>query len=198
MPKSDAYPHIDAPSRAQLRAWLAEHHTQDTGVWLVRWRKHTGDKHLPWPDLVEELLCWGWIDSQVKKLDQDRSLQLISPRRPGSIWSGINKAHVARALEKGIMQPAGLAKIEAAKADGSWTVLDDVEALVHPPDLIAALDADPVAKGHYETFPDSVVKGILWWIKSAKRPATRAKRISETVRLAAMNVRATTPEAKGR
>ncbi|MCB9760959.1 MAG: YdeI/OmpD-associated family protein [Alphaproteobacteria bacterium] len=183
-------PLIDRPSRALLRAWLEEHHTRDEGVWLVRYKKHTGERYVPHGQIAAELLCWGWIDSQVCSMDADRSRIFISPRRPGSIWSAVNKAHVERELAAGRMAPPGLAKIEAAKVDGSWTLLDDVEALIVPDDLAAALDGCPPARANYEAFPDSAKKAILWWIKSAKRPTTRASRVATAAEKAARGERA--------
>lgn len=189
----DDYPRVEIDSREALRAWLAQNHERTDGVWLVTYKKHCGDRHVPYDAVVEEVLCFGWIDSLPRKLDADRTMLFLSPRRPGSPWSGVNKKRIAALSNAGRIAPAGQAKIDAAVADGSWTLLDDVEDLVIPNDLAAALDAEPGARRHFEAFPDSSKKGILWWIKSAKRDATRAKRIRETATLAAQNVRANHP-----
>ena len=117
----------------------------------------------------------------------------ISPRRKGSPWSLLNKSRVEALLAAGLMTDAGMALIEQAKTDGTWTIYDEVEELIIPPDLATALDAKPQAKQHFTAFSDSSKKGILWWIKSAKRPATRQKRIDETVDLAAQNIKANHP-----
>ncbi len=113
--------------------------------------------------------------------------------KPGSIWAKSNKARVERLIAQGLMRPEGLAKIEAAKADGSWNALDEVEALTLPDDLREALANNIDARRHFEAFPPGSQKMILYWIVSAKRPETRAKRIAETVRLAAQNIRANQP-----
>jgi uncharacterized protein YdeI (YjbR/CyaY-like superfamily) len=140
---------------------------------------------LTYDEAVEEALCFGWIDSVVNRLDGDRFKQLVTPRRPGSAWARSNKARVERLLEQGLMEPAGLAAVEAAKADGSWSALDDVEDLVVPDDLAAALAAEPAAARYFYGLSDSARKLSLYWIASAKRPETRAKRIEQTARNAA-------------
>jgi uncharacterized protein YdeI (YjbR/CyaY-like superfamily) len=139
---------------------------------------------------VEEALCFGWIDSKPRSLDEDRSMLWFAPRKAGTGWSRLNKARVARAIESGRMMPAGLAKIEAAKRDGSWTALDAVEALTLPADLQQALAQYAAAKSYFDQFPRSVKRSILEWISNAKTAATREKRVVETARLAAVNERA--------
>ena len=119
----------------------------------------------------------------------------VCPRRPKSPWSRVNKRHIEALLAADLMHPAGLRQIEQAKADGSWSVYDEVEDLIIPPDLAAALADNPAAQANFAAFSDSSTKGILWWIKSAKRPATRQKRIAETVRLAADNIKANHPRS---
>lgn len=114
----------------------------------------------------------------------------FAPRKSGTGWSKLNKERVERLIAQGLMLPAGLAKVEAAKRDGSWTALDAIEALEIPPDLDKALSEQPEAKQHFEAFPRSVKRGILEWIAAAKKPETRAKRIAETAQLAAQNLRA--------
>ena len=184
---------VQVTARAQWRAWLSENYTQADGIWLVTFKKHCGDRYVSYDAIVEEALCFGWVDSLPRKLDGDRTMLYISPRRQGSPWSRLNKQRVAKLLEQGLMTTAGQAKIDQAKADGSWTVYDEVEDLIIPADLAAALEANPTAKAYFQAFSDSAKKGILWWIKSAKRAATRQKRIDETVRLAAQNLKANQP-----
>lgn len=188
MPDADL-PEVTPASRAALRAWLAEHHASATGAWLVYFKKATGRPTVTYDEAVEELLCFGWIDSKVRPIDAERYSQLVTPRKPGSVWSALNKRRVASLTEQGLLMPAGLAKIEAAQADGSWTSLDAVEALEVPADLRAALDAVPTAAGHYAAFSPTSRKLILMWVTSAKRPETRRKRIEETVTAAAKGVR---------
>lgn len=177
-------------TRADWRAWLAANHTRPDGVWLVTFKKATGRPRVEYGDAVEEALCFGWVDSKPGKLDADRSLLWFAPRKPGSGWSKPNKDRVERLTAAGLMTPAGLAKVDAAKRDGTWAMLDAVEALEIPPDLAAALAAAPPAADHFAAFPRSAKRGILEWIVQAKRPETRAKRVAETARLAATNERA--------
>ena len=177
-------------TRAEWRAWLAANHARSRGVWLVTWKKATGRPRLHYEEAVEEALCVGWIDSLVRGLDDDRARLLYTPRRAGSAWSRPNKLRVDRLIEAGLMTPAGLAVVEAARADGSWSRLDEVEDLIEPPDLVAALEADPAARRNWDAFPPSARKAMLWWIIDARRPETRARRIEETARLAAQGVRA--------
>lgn len=176
---------VEITSRADLRAWLTANHSRPDTVWLVTYKKHVADKYVPWGEIVQEALCFGWIDSKVQRVDENRKRQLFSPRRPGSIWSRINKEHVARLEAEGRMTDAGRAVIERAKADGSWVFLDDIEALVEPDDLRAALDADPVARATWDGWRQGARKQVLYQLKSAKRPATRGRRLAKFVDLAA-------------
>lgn len=176
----DGRPRVEVLSRAALRSWLAAHHDSAAGAWLVTHKK-ASPHYLPYGELVQELLCWGWIDSTAQRVDAERTAHWICPRRKGSHWSAVNKQHLARIAEAGTMMPPGQAVIDAAVADGSWTLLDDVEARIEPDDLRAALDAVPAARSHYNALSASAQKAALWWIKSAKRPATRARRIAAVV-----------------
>ena len=186
----DDYQRVEVTSRAQWRGWLAENHQQSVSIWLVTYKKHAGATYLSYDAVVEEALCFGWIDSVPRKLDADRTMLLLSPRRAKSPWSKLNKERVAKMAAAGQMTAAGDAKIEQAKADGSWTFLDDVEALVIPPDLAAALAANGRAKELFEAFSPSSKRGILQWIKTAKRAETRQKRIEKTAAMAAENKKA--------
>ncbi|MGG6293215.1 YdeI/OmpD-associated family protein [Leptolyngbya sp. AN02str] len=181
---------VHPQSRAEWRAWLAENHTRTEGVWLISYKKATGKPRFEYDEAVEEALCFGWIDSKPNSLDEERSLLWFAPRKRGTGWSKPNKERVERLLAAGLMAEAGMAKVEAAKQDGSWTALDAIEALEIPPDLAEALAAYPPAQQNFEAFPRSVKRGILEWIATAKKPETRAKRIDETARLAAENQRA--------
>jgi uncharacterized protein YdeI (YjbR/CyaY-like superfamily) len=181
---------VHPKTRAQWRQWLASNHTRDEGVWLISYKKATGKPRVEYDEAVEEALCFGWIDSKAGKLDQERSRRYFAPRKPGTGWSKSNKERVEKLIQAGLMQPAGLAKVEAAKGDGWWNALDRVEALEIPPDLEQALSTNGAARQYWEAFPRSVKRGILEWILNAKKPETRAKRIEETARLAAVNKRA--------
>lgn len=181
---------IEPVHRPVLRAWLAENHSTSGGVWLANCKKTTGKPRLEYTEIVEELLCFGWIDSKPNPLDDERSLLWISPRKQRSGWSRINKERVERLEREGLMTEAGRAAIEAAKGNGAWTALDAVERLEIPEDLAAALAANADAASFFDAFPPSSKKIILTWITSAKRPETRERRVAETVELAARNVRA--------
>ena len=171
---------VQVESRAELRAWLESNCMRSEGIWLTMFKKHVHDKHVSWGEVVEEALCFGWIDSLPRKLDADRSMLLLSPRRPGSPWSRLNKQRVEKLLTAGKMTPQGLAVIERAKQEGTWTLYDEIEDLVIPDDLAAALEQDGTAARNFYAFSDSSKKGILWWFRSAKQPATRQTRITET------------------
>ena len=179
--REDEFPQVEITSRADWRDWLAANHDTSTGIWLLVYKKHCGDRHVPWPEVVKEAICWGWIDSRTRRLDEDRVSLRVTPRKRGSIWSATNKRHIVELEEAGLIQPAGQALIDAAKADGSWTFLDDVEALIEPDDLVAALDAEPAARASWDGTTRSVRKRALYWIKTAKRAPTRAGRIAKVV-----------------
>ena len=181
---------IHPKTRAAWRAWLEQHHTRSDGVWLVSYKKATGKARFDYDEAVEEALCFGWIDSKPNKLDDERAMLWFAPRKVGTGWSRLNKARAEKMIAAGQMTPAGLAKIEAAKQDGSWGALDAIEELTIPPDLDLALNANPIAAQYFQAFPRSVKRAILEWITNAKKPETRAKRVAETARLAAQNVRA--------
>jgi uncharacterized protein YdeI (YjbR/CyaY-like superfamily) len=179
-------PLIMVRNRAELRDWMAANHATSGTVWIATYKRHHPD-YLDWEGLVQELLCWGWIDSLPRAIDADRTGHLAAPRNTASAWSAVNKAHVERAIEAGAMTPAGLAKINAAKANGMWDFLNDVEALIDPSDLTDALQGR--AAEVWAAHPRSVKRGTLEWIKMAKTPATRAARIAEVAASAAQGLR---------
>ncbi|WP_084104295.1 YdeI family protein [Demequina sp. NBRC 110056] len=173
----DGRERIHPESAAECRAWLAAHHTRTAGVWVVRWTAKSGRVEMEYDDLVRELLCFGWVDSTAGKVDDERTMLYCAPRKKGSGWSRPNKARIAELEAAGLIEPAGAAAIARAKQDGSWTLLDDVEDLVVPPDLAAALEARPGARAHFDAFPPSARKYALAQLVLAKREATRAARI---------------------
>lgn len=181
---------VEVGSRKAWRAWLAANHATAPGAWAVTFKKHSGGPYVPYEALVEEALAFGWVDSLGRKLDDRRTQLLHTPRKPKSGWSRPNKERIERLTAAGLMAPAGLAAVEVAKANGAWSKLDDVENLVEPGDLVAALDRDPAARREWDAFPRSAKRGILEWIGDAKRPETLEKRVNETVRLAAQGIRA--------
>jgi uncharacterized protein YdeI (YjbR/CyaY-like superfamily) len=171
--------------------WLAEHHASSTGVWLVTWKARSGRATFPIPAYTKESLRFGWIDSVPRKAgDPDRTMFWCAPRRPRSGWSALNKRLVAELEEEGRLEPAGRALIEAAVADGSWTLLDEVEAGVAPDDLAAAFDAEPGSREAWEQFPWSASRGMLEWLVTARRDTTRADHIRRIVTEAAEGRRA--------
>jgi uncharacterized protein YdeI (YjbR/CyaY-like superfamily) len=179
-----------AKSREQWRTWLERNHLTSAGVWLVTYKKETGKPRIDYGEAVEELLCFGWVDSKPAKLDEERSMLLCTPRKPRSAWSKLNKERVERLMAQGLMAPRGLELVALAKQRGTWDALNDVDALVEPEDLKARLDGNAAARTHWDAFPPSTRRGILEWILNAKRPETRQKRVDETVTLAAKNIRA--------
>ena len=189
------YEQVQVESRGEWRAWLEEYASSSPGIWLVTFKKKS-PSHLPYEEVVEEALCFGWVDSQARPLDENRSQQQLTPRRASSGWSRPNKQRVEKLVAAGLMTPAGLAVIDRAKADGSWSALDDVWNLIEPEELKVALDAEPEARSRWEAFPPSARRAILEWISTAKRAETRTKRVAETVRLAAKGERANQPRPR--
>lgn len=187
MGAADDAPILTIRTRADLRDWLAEHHATSKAVWLASYKKHH-PYYLAYEPQVEELLCWGWVDSVTRALDADRSMILVAPRNPKSAWSAINKAHVERARASGTMTPAGEAKIAAAMANGQWDFLNDVDALIDPPDLTAALETTGT-RDFWAALPRSIRRGTLEWIKTAKTSETRSRRINDVTDNAAMGLR---------
>ena len=183
-------PRVHAVTRGEWRAWLAEHHQSARSVWLVMWKKHTGKPAVSYDDAVSEALAVGWVDSKGQRLDDDRTMLFFTPRKPGSGWSGPNKVRIAALERDGLMTETGAKLVADARADGSWSLLDDVENLVEPPDLAAALDAEPAARGHWDAFPRSARRALLLWVLTAKRPETRERRITEIATRAAIDERA--------
>ena len=181
---------IHPKSRAEWRKWLEENHTRTQGVWLVMYKKGTGKPRVDYAEAVEEALCFGWIDSKGNKVDDERSMLWMAPRKPKTGWSKLNKERIVKLIRAKLMTPAGLSKINAAKKDGTWNALDAIEALEIPPDLARAFSKNRTAKEYFDAFPRSAKRGILEWIASAKKPETRAKRVEETVSSAEKNVRA--------
>jgi len=183
-------PIFHAESRAQWRAWLTANHDTARGVWLCSWRTPTGRPRCPYPDAVEEAICFGWIDATVNVLDEDRALQLMTPRKARSSWTRLNRQRVAAMEAAGLMTDAGRRVVATAQQNGWWTIYDPVEDLLEPAALAVALDAVPEARRHWDAFPPSARKQMLWWVVSATKDDTRRKRIEAIVSKAATNERA--------
>jgi uncharacterized protein YdeI (YjbR/CyaY-like superfamily) len=186
----DEAPQVHADDRATWRAWLEANHATARGAWLVTWRPRSGRVSLDYEAAVEEALCFGWVDSTGGRVDDERGKLYFAPRKPRSVWAASNKARVARLIAERRMAPAGLAAIERAKANGSWETLDAVERLEVPEDLAAALDIRPPAAVNFAAFPPSARKMLLGRVALARRPETRAARITEIAEAAARNERA--------
>lgn len=180
-------------NRAAWRQWLRANHAKSTAVWMVFLK---GDeRQLSYEDAVEEALCFGWIDSLMRPIDGRSYLQLFTPRKPKSNWSAPNKRRVASLIERKLMAAPGLAKIEEAKRNGSWTTLDAVEAMIVPPDLARALAGNRKAKAFFDSLAPSSRKGILYWVSGVKTPEFRAKRVAHAVAQAAKGLRPSHHEA---
>lgn len=189
-PKTSSIQSYQPWTRAEWREWLAVNHASSKGIQLVILRKDAEMAGITYSEAVEEALCFGWIDGRADSVDAQCYKLYMSPRKPGSVWSKVNKGRIRKLIKDGSMTPVGLAKIAAAKRDGSWAQYDAIDKLQMPEDLLEQLSADPEAKRHFEAFSNSSKKIILFWIASAKREETRRKRIAETVRLAAQNLKA--------
>lgn len=172
--------------RAAWRAWLETNHATARGVWAVTYRRSSGRPIVAYEDLIEEALCFGWIDSRGDRLDDERTMLRFTPRKKGSTWAKTNKARVERLIADGHMTPAGLRVIEAAKADGSWDALNDSDALRVPAELATALAGEQAAAQGFEALSASARKALIFWVTSAKRPETRERRVAEIVRHAAV------------
>ncbi|MEO1054169.1 MAG: YdeI/OmpD-associated family protein [Bacteroidota bacterium] len=179
-----------AENEEAWRDWLAANHTIANSVWLIIYKKGSGQPSVYYPEAVDQALCFGWVDSKPNKRDDQSFYQFFSPRNPTSNWSRVNKEKVERLIKTGQMTEAGMALINKARESGAWTALDDVENLVIPSDLQEALEQVPNALDYFQAFPKSARRGILEWILNAKRAETRAKRVTETAKLAGENIRA--------
>jgi uncharacterized protein YdeI (YjbR/CyaY-like superfamily) len=174
-------------NRQEWHRWLIENHDKVSGIRLIYYKKNSDKPRVEYSEAVEEALSFGWIDSKVNILDDERYIQIFTPRKRGSNWSKTNKIRVKKLIKNGLMQPAGMEKVNAAKKDGSWTFLDDIEDLVIPEDLKRSFEQNTIAKANFKGFSNSSKKQILYWIASAKRQDTRLRRIKKTVELASEN-----------
>lgn len=177
-------------NRKAWRNWLQKNHAVASHVWLILYRKETGKPSITYNEVVEEALCFGWIDSKPNKRDEESYFLFIAPRKAKSPWSALNKKRIVKLQEQNMIAETGLQKIEAAKKDGSWTLLDKIEALEMPVVLKKAFAKSKKAFKNFEQFPPGVKKQIYQWIGSAKTEPTLVKRVTETVTLAEKNIRA--------
>lgn len=186
----DTAPTIQPADRLEWRAWLADQHATCDGVWVAYFKKSARRDGVAYEELICEALCFGWVDATARTVDAERTALYFSPRRKGSVWAATNKARVEQLMAAGLMQPAGLAAIERAKADGSWTALDRSESLTPPDELEAAFDRFPGSRETFDAFPPGARKQLIGWVDSAKRAETRERRADETARQAQAGIRA--------
>ncbi len=176
----DRFEHVEVASVDELRTWLARHHAQHEAVWLVTFKKAVPSKYVPMNDVLDALVAFGWIDGIRRAVDAERTKQLISPRRTQP-WAATYKVRAERLIAEGAMHAAGQASVDSARASGAWNAMNEVDALIVPDDLRAALAANSPAQAEFDGFPPSVRRNILRWIASAKTAPTREKRIALTV-----------------
>lgn len=165
----------------EWRDWLKQNHSRQGSVWLILYKINSEKFNLSWSDAVDEALCFGWIDSTRRPINEEKFMQFFSQRKPKSNWSRINKEKVEKLIADGKMSEAGINSIEVAKENGSWTFLDDIEDLVIPPDFATELAAHSVANEFYQNLSKSIKKQILYWLASAKREETRRKRLQTII-----------------
>lgn len=170
-----------AKDRQAWRKWLEKNHRGSTGVWLVYYKKGSGKTRVEYADAVEEALCFGWIDSTLNPIDDEKYMQLFTPRKPKSGWSKLNKDRVEKLTAQGLMMPAGLEKIENAKKHGTWSKLDHIESFTLPPELKKAFTANKKAKQFFETLGKTNKKYILYYVNNVKDPEKKASRIAKII-----------------
>lgn len=172
----------------EWRLWLEQNHQTADCIWLIFYKKNSGRANLSWSDAVDQALCFGWIDSTKRPIDSEKYMQYFGKRKPKSNWSKINKDKVAVLTNAGLMTKAGHASVEVAKENGSWNYLDNVEALIVPKELRQAFHANPASETYYASLSTSLKKQLLYWVISAKREETKAKRVKEIVESANQGV----------
>jgi uncharacterized protein YdeI (YjbR/CyaY-like superfamily) len=177
-------------TRKAWRSWLQKNHADKQHVWLIIYRKAASKPTVTYDEVVEEALCFGWIDSKPNKRDDESYFLFIAPRKPKSPWSALNKKRIEKLLQQNKIEDAGLKKIEAAKKDGAWIALDKIEALEMPSELKKAFAKSKAGLQHFEQFPPGVKKQIYQWVDTAKTEQTLQKRVTETVVRAEKNIRA--------
>jgi uncharacterized protein YdeI (YjbR/CyaY-like superfamily) len=176
-------------NRQEWRQWLIENHVLKPSIWLVHYNKKSNMPSVSWSDAVDEALCFGWIDSTRKSLEIDKFIQFFTKRKPTSVWSKINKEKIERLKQEGLLMPAGYESIMIAQQNGTWNILDDVEKLEISEDLEKEFNTREGSKEYFLSLSKSVRKSMLQWIKLAKRPETRQKRIIELVENASLEIK---------
>lgn len=199
MPRAvDSFETYYPKDRKAWRNWLQRNYDKSPGIWLIYYKQGKSKPRLPYDDMVEEALCFGWIDSLPRKLDDERSMLVFTPRKPNSVWSDLNKTRIEKLMKNGLMMKPGLEKIEIAQKNGSWDTLTapNYAAATNelPKDMIKAFAGKKKALENYKAFSPSIRKQFMFWIESAKTPETRAKRLQQTVLMSEVNKK---PGAQG-
>jgi uncharacterized protein YdeI (YjbR/CyaY-like superfamily) len=183
--------HFYFKNTQEWREWLHKNHASytGTGIYLIFYKVNSEQASMRWEEAVQVALCYGWIDSTVKRIDDEQRKQLFTPRKKNSGWSRLNKSYIEKLIQNNLMHESGLESIKIAKSNGSWTVLDAVENLEVPIDLQELFDKDVIAFNNYTNFSPSYRKNYLYWLNQAKKEATRQSRISEILRLCRLNIK---------
>jgi len=182
-------PELYFKTDTEWREWLHENHRTTKGIYLIFYKVENIEASMRWGDAVKVALCYGWIDSTVKSLGNGKRRQLFTPRNQKSVWSALNKRYIVELTASNLMHKSGIEIIKIAKENGGWTALDDVENEVIPNELHKAFNKNKEAFKNYKNFAPSYRKGYLYWLNSAKREATREKRIAEIIRLCEANIK---------
>ncbi len=182
-------PELYFKTDTEWRTWLHDHHSSYKGVYLIFYKVGSEKPSMRWEEAVKVALCYGWIDSTVKNLGNDKRRQYFCPRKPKSVWSALNKRYITELLKKKLIHESGLKAIQTAKENGSWTALDAVEKLIIPDKLQQAFNQNRKAFDNYQNFAPSYKKGYLYWLNQAKRDSTQNKRIAEIIELCEANIK---------
>jgi uncharacterized protein YdeI (YjbR/CyaY-like superfamily) len=175
--------------KSEWRDWLLENHKSSEGVYLFFYKVSSSKESMRWEEAVKVALCFGWIDSVVKKIDDEKRKQLFTPRKLKSGWSKLNKEHIEKLIVNNLMHESGLEKIQIAKNNGSWTISDDAENLIIRHDLKRKFDNNKIAFENFQAFSNSCKKAYLHWLYSAKRDETKKKRMIEVISLCEKNIK---------
>jgi len=179
--------HFYFKNASAWREWLHNNHDSSTGVYLIFYKVNSPFESMRWEEAVQVAICYGWIDSTVRNVDEHSRKQIFSPRKNKSVWSKLNKTYIEKLIADNLMHESGLAKIEIAKQNGSWISLDAVEDLIIPEDLAMAFEQNQIAFENYQNFSPSYRKSYLYWLNQAKRPETRHNRITSIIDLCQQN-----------
>ena len=171
----------------EWRVWLHENHQTSKGVELIFYKVESAQTSMRWEEAVKVALCYGWIDSTLRKINDEQRKQAFGPRKDKSVWSKLNKSYIEVLIAENLMHESGLQKIAIAKQNGSWTALDAVENHEIPNDLQLAFNQNPIALNNYQNFSPSYRKAYLYWLNQAKRELTRQNRIMEIIQLCEAN-----------